>query len=241
MDDFRWATIATLDPERRGQARLQLQSALQWIARLERSFSGEGVGDDVALRWRDDRDAIATRRFGDGVEVEMRVEDLVMQFTEHGASSSHTLELDEHTPAHVEAWILIELLHRGLDRERFSKALPYDVSSLMSGDAVEFSPGEHRDELQALGGAVRAAAAAIVRAGARDVTMSARALSLEGETEGRRFGFTLGIGPGAEPSFHVVDPDGRRTTLRASEVPDDDAAGALDRFFAAGSVIPTLH
>lgn len=241
MQEFRWATIATLDPERGGEARLQFQSALQWIARLERSFTEPASGDDVALSWRDGRDAIATRRFGDGVEVEMRVEDLAMRFTEHGASSSHMLELDEHTPAHVEAWILIELLHRGLDRDRFSKALPYDVSDMMSGDAVEFSPSEHRDELQALGGAVRAAAAAIARAGARDVAVSARELSLEGEADGRRLGFTLGAGRGAEPSFYIVGADGRRTTLRASELPDQDPAGAVDRFFASGPTVSTLH
>lgn len=43
--------------------------------------------------------------------------------------------------------MLVELLHRSVDRERFSKALPYDASSLMSGDAAQFSPEAHAAEL----------------------------------------------------------------------------------------------
>ena len=55
----------------------------------------------------------------------MRLPTLEMQFHEHGKPVPHILDPEEHSPAEVEAWMLVELLHRGVDREKFSKTLPY--------------------------------------------------------------------------------------------------------------------
>lgn len=248
MRPFRWKPVAALDPERLEMARLQLQSALQWLARIERSFANGASGDVVALRWSDERDAVATHRFADGLEVELRIDDLVMQFTEHGAPSNHELDVEEHTPAHVEAWILIELLHRGVDRDRFSKELPYDVSGMMKGDAVEFSPGAYRDELRALGDWFRGAASAIREAsrspdaGPDGLAVSPRELSVEARRDGRTLGFSLGSTRDDEPYFYVAEGTGRalRARLMASDVPDQGASEAVHAFFAE-AFGPTRH
>lgn len=84
--------------------------------------------------------------------MELILPELILTFTEHGVPVRHDFELEGHTQAHVEAWILVELLHRDVDRTRFSKALPYDVSALMTGDAIEFSPEAYTAELEALAG-----------------------------------------------------------------------------------------
>ena len=44
-----------------------------------------------------------------------------MQFREHGKPMPHILDPEEHSPAEVEAWLLVELLHRGVDHTKFSK------------------------------------------------------------------------------------------------------------------------
>ena len=46
--------------------------------------------------------------------------------------------------------MLVELLHRGVDRSKFSKALPYGVNDLMTGDAEDHSPGSCREGLVTL-------------------------------------------------------------------------------------------
>ena len=78
----------------------------------------------------------------------------------------HILDPEEHSPAEVEAWILVELLHRGLDREQFSKALPYTIKNLMSGDAEDYSPQACAEGLTQLATWFRAAASVVSNVGA---------------------------------------------------------------------------
>ena len=75
---------------------------------------------------------------------------LHMQFLEHGRPAPHVLDMDDRSPAHVEGWILVELLHRGVDRERFSKALPFEVQNAMWGDHEKFSTADYEAEIAAL-------------------------------------------------------------------------------------------
>ena len=65
---------------------------------------------------------------------------LEMQFQERGKPVPHLLNPEEHSPAETEAWILVELLHRGIERDKFSKSLPYVIDNLMSGDAEDYAP-----------------------------------------------------------------------------------------------------
>ena len=128
----------------------QSHNAVQWLARLVRSFRSINAGADIALRWNDERNAFATDDFADGLKVEMRLPELTLQFLEHGQPAKHPLHMEGRSPAQVEAWILVELLHRGLDRGRFSKDLPYDIPHPMSGDSVEYSPEFREGELKTI-------------------------------------------------------------------------------------------
>lgn len=244
MAPFDWRPTGTIDPERRAEARRQLLSAAQWLARVERSYAGGGRGDSIGLCWSDERAAIATHRFASDFGLELRIDDLVMQFTEDGAQTSHEIDVEERSPAHVEAWILVELLHRGVDRDRFSKDLPYDVTELMSGDGVEFSPEQYRDELRDLGAWFRNAVTAIRRAskanGSTTLAIAPQSLRLEALSDGRRLGFSPGDADIPEPYFYVASGDGPTAILRISEIPDDTPAERVSNFLA-GDLAPTRH
>ncbi|PZQ14237.1 MAG: hypothetical protein DI565_12460 [Ancylobacter novellus] len=245
--------MAELDrnPEggRIAEARLQLVSVAQWLARVERSFASRNPGKELSLRWRADRDAITTHDLGDAVELELRIDGLTMQFTEDGRPSDHAIDVEERSPAHVEAWILIELLHRGLDRDRFSKDLLYDTSALLNGDGVEFSPGAYEGELKELADLFRIAASAVGRAASSDATLriSPRDLCVEAVANGRTIGFSLGDARIAEPYFYVkgdassAEP-GRAATaiLPASRLAPENDSEAITAFYAGGGA-PTRH
>jgi len=128
----------------------QSHNAVQWLARMVRSFRSINSGADFALRWDDERKAFVTDDFADGLNMEMRLPELTLQFLEHGKPSKHELNMEGRSPAQVEAWILVELLHRGLDRSRFSKDLPYDIPNAMAGDSIEYSPDFREGELKSI-------------------------------------------------------------------------------------------
>lgn len=126
----------------------QSHNAVQWLARMVRSFRRANAGDDIALLWNDERNTFATEEFSDGLKLELRLPELALQFVEDGKPVKHELRMEGRSPAQVEAWVLVELLHRGLDRGLFSKDLPYDIPHAMSGDSVEYSPDFREDELK---------------------------------------------------------------------------------------------
>ena len=134
-----------------GEARHLAQNGLHWLARLAHSFRAGEPGDaHLALVFEPDRCAFATKPFAHDVSVEMRLPTLEMQFRERGRLVPHVLDVDGKSPAQIEAWMLVELLHRGIDRDRFSKRLPYAVADLMAGDTVEFEPARFSDGLDDL-------------------------------------------------------------------------------------------
>lgn len=138
-------------PDKRSEARLQLHSMLQWLARLANSYiEADPAGRHLTLLWDGDRHAFVTRTFNGDLAVELRLPPLEMQFREKDVLSPHVLYVDGRSPAEVEAWVLVELLHRGVDRARFSKQLPYGSAKLMHGDAKQFSPESHEAELAEL-------------------------------------------------------------------------------------------
>jgi hypothetical protein len=117
---------------------------------MVRSFRSVSDGPDIALQWDDARSAFVTDEFRDGLKMELKLPELTLQFLENGEPVKHALQMEGRSPAQVEAWVLVELLHRGLDRGRFSKDLPYDIPRAMAGDNVEYSPDFREGELKTM-------------------------------------------------------------------------------------------
>jgi hypothetical protein len=97
--------------------------------------------------------------------MELRLPELTLQFLEDGKPVEHEFLMEGRSPAQVEAWVLVELLHRGLDRGRFSKDLPYDIPHAMAGDGVEYSPDFREGELKKILDWFTAAADLLKKAG----------------------------------------------------------------------------
>jgi hypothetical protein len=139
MSALAWRSVGAADPRRLGQARRQAHNAAQWLARLAHSYmTPEPDARHTLLRWDPQRQALVTQEFLPRLTVELRIPALALQFREDGCAVPHVIEIDDRTPAEVEAWVLVELLHRGVDRDRFSKSLPYEMPDLMTGDAVRY-------------------------------------------------------------------------------------------------------
>jgi hypothetical protein len=91
-----------------------------------------------------------TQEFLPALTAELRIPGLALQFRQEGRPVPHVMQVDDRTPAEVEAWVLVELLHRGLDRDRFSKSLPYQMPDLITGDAVGYVAAPLAAELDEL-------------------------------------------------------------------------------------------
>lgn len=126
----------------------QTHNAVQWLARMVRSFRSVNAGNDIVLNWDEKRNAFVTEEFAGGLRMELRLPELTLQFLEDDKPIKHELHMEGRSPAQVEAWVLVELLHRGVDRERFSKDLPYDIPNQMAGDSVKYSPEFRERELK---------------------------------------------------------------------------------------------
>jgi len=160
MATIAWQTVDLPPSSRVAEARRQAHNGLHWLARLANSYvDPEPDGRHVDLLWNDDHASIRTKAFQSGLSVELRVGGLDMQFCENGEPVPHVLSFEERTPAHVEAWVLVELLHRGIDRDGFSKELPYPGRDLMLGDSEDHEVEAYRSELASLNGWLRNAAA----------------------------------------------------------------------------------
>lgn len=132
----------------------QAASAAQWLARFASSWLSPEPGNaQLLLRFEPGRGVLISRPAVAGLAMELTLSDLSLQLLENGTPTPHRMDVEDRTPAHIEAWILVELLHRDIDRGRFSKALPWSVSELMNGDSEEFTPESLAAELQRLAGA----------------------------------------------------------------------------------------
>ena len=149
------------------RARSEAINLVQWPARVAYSYVTSGAPERrTDLEFRAANAAFVTRRFADGVALEMRLPDLHLQFLHNGKAMPHVFDPQERSPAEAEAWILVELLHRGIDREKFSKKLPYTIPGLLTGDAEDYAPQACRKGLiQLTDWFVKAAA--VLEAGAR--------------------------------------------------------------------------
>lgn len=130
----------------------QTHNAIQWLARMVRSFRNIDGSNEIVLNWQEKRNAFVTDEFADKLQMELRLPELTLQFIEDGKPVKHELHMEGRSPAQVEAWVLVELLHRGVDRQKFSKDLPYNIPNQMSGDGVEYSPEFREGELKRIVG-----------------------------------------------------------------------------------------
>ena len=135
-----WLASQTDEKQMFIRAREQTLNLIQWLARIANSYVEESRPEDrVALKFHGNG-TFVTKTFARDIAVEMRLPSLEIQFQEQSKPVPHILDPEERSPAKVEAWILVELLHRGLDRDKFSTLLPYTIKNLLSGDAEDYSP-----------------------------------------------------------------------------------------------------
>ena len=139
MSAVTWLPVGNANPKELSEARHQVHNAAQWLARAAHSYMRpQPEHAHTWLRWDGQSRALVTQEFLPKLTLELKPADLTLQFREDGKAAPHIIELDDRTPAEVEAWMLVELLHRRLDRDRFSKALPYEIPNLMTGDAIPY-------------------------------------------------------------------------------------------------------
>lgn len=130
----------------------QATSAAQWLARFAHSWLPHEPGNrHLLLQLDGKRGVLVTAPVVAGLSLELTFSDLSLQLLENGTPSPHRMDVQDRTPAHIEAWLLVELLHRAIERERFSKALPWSTAKLMNGDSEEFTPELLKEELAAIG------------------------------------------------------------------------------------------
>jgi hypothetical protein len=265
MSALAWRSVGTADPRRLGQARRQAHNAAQWLVRLAHSYmTPQPDARHTLLRWDPQRQALVTQEFLPRLTVELRIPALALQFREDGRAVPHVIEIDDRTPAEVEAWVLVELLHRGVDRDRFSKSLPYEMPDLMTGDAVRYVAEPLTAELDELAAWFANAASVLAaieqqqpptpitaavwcRPKAFDLAILLPLRPQDASSAGMlRAGFSPGNGGGDQPRFYVASRDAKAgatpppdTVLTAASFLRERWPGqfALDRLRAAIDVM----
>ncbi len=206
---MKWQTRTTGDLSELAQARVEAISVAQWLARIANSYVAAGTPEQrTRLEFRPHDAAIATGKFDKAIALEMRLPMLELQFLENGKPMAHVFDPEEHSPAEVEAWLLVELLHRGIDRGNFSKELPYTITGLMSGDAENYSPLLCGPGLIRLTALMRDAAA-VLKAAARNkggdqasIACLPQNLNLVAPANSGSFAFSPGDAESPEPYFY---------------------------------------
>jgi hypothetical protein len=250
-DPARWRLAG--DPQALEKARTEIINIVQWLARVANSYVTAPTSDErVLLGFHAADAAFVTKTFDDGVALEMRLPSLEMQFVENGRPAPHILDPEEHSPAEVEAWLLVELLHRGVDRSKFTKQLPYRVPNLMAGDAEDYSPQSCEGGLKALTAWFENAAGVLEAArgpatGKASIVCAPQTLELSCITDSQSkppsFGFSPGDGRSREPYFYRNAParekasgSSKRSILMASQLlAEKDPANAAIVFLQAAS------
>ena len=221
------------------KAREQTLNVVQWLARVANSYVAAGLPQDRVALYFAPNGAFVTKTFDRDIALEMRLPSLEMQFQERGRPMPHILDPEEHSPAEVEAWLLVELLHRGLDRDKFSKALPYTIKNLMSGDAEDYSPQACAPGLAQLTAWFRAAASVLSNDG-RVVCLPQTLMLVATSGNGTpAAGFSPGDGQHDEPYFFVATGNGgKRRLLTASELSSEKHPAAVAAQFIKAPVKP---
>lgn len=244
---LQWLALEMVGLEELGRARRETVNLAQWLARVANSFVVTDIPEErLMLEFRAADAVFATRTFADNLALEMRLPTLEMQFLESGRRVPHVLNPEQRSPAEIEAWLLVELLHRSVDRSKFSKALPYEVPNLMSGDADDHSPQSCQQGLRFTAGWFCNAAIVLEAAAGAGTTrivchpQNLNLTCLVGPSVAG-YGFSLGDAKNPEPYFYancraesaaaMAQP---RSILSASELlVERDPFGALMGFLKA--------
>jgi hypothetical protein len=244
IDTVPWSTVGTVDLDALAKAKMEAINLVQWLARLSNSYVTKSPPERrTELEFRAADAAFFTRPFAKNLALKIELPSLQMQFLDGGNPVPHIFDPEEHSPAEIEAWILVELLHHGLDREKFSKKLPYKIPRLMSGDAEDHSPQACREGLTQLmawfknaaailGAASRGMGAAKMRIVCLPQTLGLACIS-ETETGHRDFGFSPGDPQNPQPFFYISSGSAakNRSVLTASKLlADSDPAATVLTF-----------
>ncbi len=242
-EPLEWPAVGGLDVDALAKARLEAINLAQWLVRIANSFVVGGTAEErVRLEFRPADASFVTKAFANELALEMRLPGLELQFRERGRLVPHVFDPEERSPAEVEAWLLVELLHRGVDRAKFSKKLPYKVLGLMSGDAEDHSPQSNRPALTQLLAWFRNAAAVLVRAAVGEATVycwpQTLSLATASNDGSAGFGFTPGDAQIPEPYFYrtlaVSTTSKARSVLTASTLLAKSAPAAAAIAFITG-------
>jgi hypothetical protein len=252
--DAPWQAVGNVDPCRLGQARWLALNIVQWPARVANSYvSGATWRERTLMEWQSASDSIVTQPFDRELCLKLNLQTLEMCFMKKGGPVPHALDPQARSPAEAEAWILVELLHHGIDCASFSKALPYNVPDLLSGDAEDYAPQSCAAELTELAAwyhnAARgfATAAKALRASYPGVECSPQNLTLmcrlgfdNAGTKGSavELGFSPGGDANDEPFFYVIGGSAadeprnapfvmRSSTIAAARVPQESLSAFL--------------
>lgn len=233
-----WEDIPESNPREFAQARNETLNLVQWLARIANSYVSAPLSDErVILGFRSADPAFITQEFEGSTALELRLADLRMQFLEHGRQVPHVFDPEEHSPAKVEAWLLVELLHRGIDRTKFSKKLPYAVPNLMSGDAEDHSPMACQNGLAQLVVWLRNAASVLSSAhSGSSIVVLPQTLTLISKSKNGlevRSGFSVGD-DAVEPYFFVKRA-AKQSVLKASQLQNESNPGIAAVQFIGGA------
>lgn len=211
LNSIQWESL-DIDTTELTKARWDVVNIIQWLARIANSFVDEASFEKrVVLEFCPRDVAFLTQSFSNGITLEMRLPSLEMQFAENRRLMPHIFDPEDHSPAEAEAWLLVELLHRGIDRSRFQKKLPYDIPDLLSGDAEKYSPKSHMKGLIEIVKWLRNASLILELASSGSVSKKRRIacfprtfhLRYLSDTRSNRsyFAFSLGDAANPEPFF----------------------------------------
>jgi hypothetical protein len=223
METVNLPPVAKTDAARMAQARRQIHNGAVWLARMANSYlPPEADQRHLRLTWLAES-ALASQTFGNGLSLRLKLPELHLQFLEDGVPVKHVFDMEDHTAAETEAWILVELLHRGVERERFSKNLPFEIATPITGDSEKYAPESVAHELSLLTSWLSAGAMIIgelTRNQASSPTVATATVWMEPEPlrlgglvaspKGvdavplQRIGFSLGDQRTAEPYFFIV-------------------------------------
>ena len=207
VDFERWPAAARVSPAEITKAREELLNLIQWLARIANSYVPGSPEERTLLEFRPAETAFVTKTFGNDLLLTLRLPSLEMQFLQNGKPVPHIFNPEGRSPAEVEAWFLVELLHRGIDREKFSKKLPYKMTGLMSGDAEDHMPSLCADGLEYVTGWIRNAGVILAKFCKGEVVCSPQTLELTCARQAG-FGFALGDAITTEPFFYAMRTDG---------------------------------
>ena len=154
-DSSQWPPVNIFDTNHFRQARVEAHNALFWMARGTNSFLDSTPDNGhLSLFWHKASGNFRTRSFDGDLQIGVSFPDLELYFCEGGQKVPHSFWLDDRTPAFVEAWYLVELLHRDRDQSKFSTDLPFSSPYMLMGDTEDHKASAYTLELDALNGCV---------------------------------------------------------------------------------------